>query len=53
MKYLLMKGGKKLTVIGETSRYWLCKGTQYRKNSKSIESVVEKAQPKPKEEKED
>ena len=39
---LWMKNGKKHDVIGETGRYWLCKGTQFRKGSPEIEKIAEK-----------
>lgn len=36
---LKLKTGETFDVIGETPRYWLCKGTQFKKTSRQIESV--------------
>ena len=36
---LKLKTGETFDVIGETHRYWLCKGTQFKKTSRQIESV--------------
>ena len=36
---LKLKTGETFEVIGETSQYWLCKGTQFKKTSRQIDSV--------------
>nr|DAG62058.1 MAG TPA: hypothetical protein [Bacteriophage sp.] len=36
---LKLKTGETFHVIGETARYWLCKGTQFKKTSRQVESV--------------
>lgn len=36
---LRLKTGETFYVIGETKRYWLCKGTQFKKTSRQIDSV--------------
>ena len=41
-KTLWLKNGKKYGVTGESGRYWLCKGTQFRKGSPEITKITEK-----------
>ena len=36
---LKLHTGETFDVIGETNRYWICKGTQFRKTSSQVESV--------------
>lgn len=36
---LKLKTGERFDVIGETSRYWMCNGTQFKKTSRQVESV--------------
>lgn len=36
---LKLKTGETFDVVGETVRYWLCKGTQFKKTSRQVESV--------------
>jgi len=41
MKTLVLTSGEKLQIIGESGKFWLCDGTQFRKTSRSIASVVD------------
>ena len=36
---LKLKTGETFDVIGETPRYWLCKGAQFKKTSREIEAA--------------
>lgn len=50
-RYLEMKSGKKYEIIGENGRFWLCKGTQFRKTNPDILRVsVKKTEAKKKKE---
>ena len=45
-KVLVMRDGTEQNVIGETGRYWVCRGAQFKKNSAQIIQVRE-ARPAP------
>lgn len=45
MKTLVMDNGKTYEVIGENGKYYLCKGTQFRKNNSCIKEVREDKEP--------
>lgn len=38
-KTLIMKNGKKFTVIDENDKYYICKDTRFKKNNKEIAKV--------------
>lgn len=40
-KVLVMRDGTEFRVIGETGRYWICQGAQFKKNSKQIMRIAE------------
>ena len=37
---LRFTNGQEMKVLGETSRYWLCEGAQFRKNNPQIAAVI-------------
>ena len=41
-KVIVLKNGKKLSVINEDERFLYCKGTQFKRNHPDIAEVVEK-----------
>lgn len=51
-KVLILKNGEKHDITGETSRYWLCRNTQFKKGNPAIKEIAVKAEKKekPKEE---
>ena len=42
-KFILFENGKEYEVKDETSRYWICKGTQFKKSNPKIVDVREEA----------
>lgn len=45
-RVLLLRGGRRLRIVGETGRYYLCEGTQFSKTNPAIIRVIEEAEPK-------
>ena len=40
-KTIILIDGSKHKIIGSNAKYWLCEGTQFRKNNPDIKEVVE------------
>lgn len=40
-RVVVLKSGKRLPLVGENDRYWLCQGTQFRKSGDQVARVEE------------
>lgn len=40
-RVVVLKSGKRIPLVGENDRYWLCEGTQFRKSGDQVERVEE------------
>lgn len=40
-RVVVLKSGKRLPLVGENNKYWLCEGTQFRKGGYQVERVEE------------
>ena len=52
-QYLVMKDGTRYEIVGENSRYWKCKNTQFSKSNPNIDHIEKAAKPAKVEEKEE
>lgn len=50
-KTLILSSGKKYKVVDENDKYYICEGTQFRKNNSAIVDIEIKKTKEPKEEK--
>ena len=39
-RYLTMENGDKYEIVGESGKYYFCKGTQFRKGNPHIKEVI-------------
>lgn len=46
-RVLLLRGGRRLRILRETGRYYLCEGTQFSKTNPAIIRVIDEDEPKP------
>lgn len=40
-RVVVLKSGKRIPLVGENNKYWLCEGTQFRKGGDQVERVEE------------
>lgn len=40
-RVVVLKSGRRLPLVGESNKYWLCEGTQFRKGGDQVERVEE------------
>ena len=40
-RVVVLKSGRRLPLVGESTKYWLCEGTQFRKGGDQVERVEE------------
>ena len=45
-RFLVMKNGEKIQIVGEKGKYWLCERTQFSKSNPMIASVELEVQSK-------
>lgn len=38
-RVVVLKSGRRLPLVGESAKYWLCEGTQFRKGGDQVERV--------------
>lgn len=46
-RVLVLKTGEEFPIVGETGRYWLCEGANFRKSNREIQEIKELKAEKP------